>query len=668
MVYDNGGAVFNVRSTDYNGGAAGDGVANDAQAFLDALAAADAVGGTMFIPAGEYLIDLGDPRTDPLWTTISSTVQGGVTYAEYAYLRITNSGTSILADNGAHVRVVARHIFQTDTDTEPTQGSRFLYLGGSSNQVQRNRMEGGRWTWEAGAPAVLQESNPGFNGFSTIKGNHIHATFRDIEFDGFPQGILEFANEPGYAYGKFTHNLYENVRVVNYGGASDMWLYPQGGTTVRGGMIRSQRTYQSHGMYFGLDRPGIVVEGVEFRGIKTQSKYPIDFRGVSGDEGRGPKVVACSFYDCNPVQAGAAVQGDTYKPYVEAKFIGCTFDNRNFAGGGISFIRARGAELVGCTFIDSVVTIGPECEGVNLDDTCEFQGRGQVSLYGSAAGNTIRGRWMDPETLPISITGTGRGNVVENVHVSVNLADPKYTTAPTPGTIAPPEAAMWLNPVGGSCDVRGGRVSLRGMTAYSSIGIRVLDGSTNVSIHDVTFGTDSTTQGYAVVRVGAVAGPTRIARLFEERPTVSGVPVLLPNTNGLLLSGGANTTLLDNQLVCKLNGVTGVVRAERNLFGGVPDALDAGTVSTAQTPNAGPYREIRYTLGASITLNAPANPYRGARLRFVLVQDATGGRAVTFNAVYKVNWTPDTTAGKRNVIEFVFDGTNWNQVSAATGL
>ena len=74
------------------------------------------------------------------------------------------------------------------------------------------------------------------------------------------------------------------------------------------------------------------------------------------------------------------------------------------------------------------------------------------------------------------------------------------------------------------------------------------------------------------------------------------------------------------------------------------------------------------TLTGGITVNAPSPAYRGQRLQFVFTQDGTGGRAVTWDAVFKVNWSPDTSANKKNTIEFLFDGTNWIQTAAATGL
>ncbi len=74
------------------------------------------------------------------------------------------------------------------------------------------------------------------------------------------------------------------------------------------------------------------------------------------------------------------------------------------------------------------------------------------------------------------------------------------------------------------------------------------------------------------------------------------------------------------------------------------------------------------TLTGGITVNAPQAAWKGAKLRFVFTQDGTGGRAVTWNAVFKVNWTPTTTANKINTIEFVYDGTNWVQTATAVGM
>ena len=73
------------------------------------------------------------------------------------------------------------------------------------------------------------------------------------------------------------------------------------------------------------------------------------------------------------------------------------------------------------------------------------------------------------------------------------------------------------------------------------------------------------------------------------------------------------------------------------------------------------------TLTGNITVAAPTHPLRGLRLTLNFTEDATGGRTITLNSVFKATWTPVTTASKRNTITFEYDGTNWIQQYATVG-
>lgn len=95
----------------------------------------------------------------------------------------------------------------------------------------------------------------------------------------------------------------------------------------------------------------------------------------------------------------------------------------------------------------------------------------------------------------------------------------------------------------------------------------------------------------------------------------------------------------------------------------ITDTVFASTV----TPD-GRQGSINIALTGPITMAAPTNAAKGAKLRFVFTQDATGGRVVTWNAIYKVAWTPTTTASKINTIDFSYNGTNWIQVGAVVGI
>jgi hypothetical protein len=98
---------------------------------------------------------------------------------------------------------------------------------------------------------------------------------------------------------------------------------------------------------------------------------------------------------------------------------------------------------------------------------------------------------------------------------------------------------------------------------------------------------------------------------------------------------------------------------------------ESQAIAYAGTITPDPYKGGRVVVGTltnNITVNAPADAHAGGRLSFVFTQDGTGGWAVNFNAAFKVNWTPTTTAGKINTIEFEYNGTNWIQMATGIGL
>lgn len=75
------------------------------------------------------------------------------------------------------------------------------------------------------------------------------------------------------------------------------------------------------------------------------------------------------------------------------------------------------------------------------------------------------------------------------------------------------------------------------------------------------------------------------------------------------------------------------------------------------------------TLTGNTAITEPTYKHAGQVMTFEFTQDATGARTVTFPGNWDAAWTPDTTAGKLNVISFRYDGKgHWHQVSAVTGL
>ncbi len=92
--------------------------------------------------------------------------------------------------------------------------------------------------------------------------------------------------------------------------------------------------------------------------------------------------------------------------------------------------------------------------------------------------------------------------------------------------------------------------------------------------------------------------------------------------------------------------------------------LTGGTV----TPNVGTSKIIYISATSSVTVNAPTNMQAGDKVTFVVTQDGAGGRTVSWNAVFKHEWS-DTgnTANKISSINFIYNGTNWLQTGKQTG-
>jgi hypothetical protein len=97
-------------------------------------------------------------------------------------------------------------------------------------------------------------------------------------------------------------------------------------------------------------------------------------------------------------------------------------------------------------------------------------------------------------------------------------------------------------------------------------------------------------------------------------------------------------------------------------------ALQRPTFAATIVPD--PYLgAVVLTLTGNLAISAPTTgAHDGQRLRFVLTQDATGARTVTFASAFRTSWTPVTTAGATNIIDFVFNGKFWQQTGATVGL
>lgn len=91
----------------------------------------------------------------------------------------------------------------------------------------------------------------------------------------------------------------------------------------------------------------------------------------------------------------------------------------------------------------------------------------------------------------------------------------------------------------------------------------------------------------------------------------------------------------------------------------------AASITPGASVNGQEHIEVAALTG-NITINAPSgNVPRGKELVFRFLQDATGLRTVTWNAVFKHAWSDvGNTANKTSTIRFRFDNTNWIQIGA----
>ncbi len=113
---------------------------------------------------------------------------------------------------------------------------------------------------------------------------------------------------------------------------------------------------------------------------------------------------------------------------------------------------------------------------------------------------------------------------------------------------------------------------------------------------------------------------------------------------------------------------TAALLSQNNVAINAMGAYRAATYAAAFTPDPYSGSEIAITLTGNITIAATVQMHAGTTMSFTFKQDATGGRTVTWNAQYKVSWTPTTTASRYNRISFIFDGNAWIQTATAVGL
>lgn len=148
-----------------------------------------------------------------------------------------------------------------------------------------------------------------------------------------------------------------------------------------------------------------------------------------------------------------------------------------------------------------------------------------------------------------------------------------------------------------------------------------------------------------------------------------------PTNAYVLVEGGAEDTIVRNNRYVfggaaetNMTNVRSRISGTCLLEGNEYSQTINYAASVTPDARAGKYIAVGALTG-NLTINAPTNPPAGPGIPrevvFELVQDGTGGRTVTWNAVFRSNYT-DTgnTSNKRNVIRFQWDGSAWNGIAS----
>jgi hypothetical protein len=106
--------------------------------------------------------------------------------------------------------------------------------------------------------------------------------------------------------------------------------------------------------------------------------------------------------------------------------------------------------------------------------------------------------------------------------------------------------------------------------------------------------------------------------------------------------------------------MTGQLTVEAGISG--TEAITAGVVTLAYSPAITPDAQLgghfRVTLTGNPAINAPTSPADGQKITLEVVQDATGGRTVTWGTGIQFGAagapTLSTAAGKRDVLGFLY--------------
>lgn len=169
---------------------------------------------------------------------------------------------------------------------------------------------------------------------------------------------------------------------------------------------------------------------------------------------------------------------------------------------------------------------------------------------------------------------------------------------------------------------------------------------------------------------GGSSGVTSVAAL-DGTMTVAGTTAITVGVNAIPESKVTNlVTDLGLKAPLASPAFTGAITSAGTLVL-TPDVI---TYAASITPDCATSNYFRVTLGGALTINAPTNAVDGQKITFELIQDGTGTRLVTLNAIFNfgtsiTSFTASTGANKRDKIGVSYNATanKFDVVAVALG-
>jgi len=189
------------------------------------------------------------------------------------------------------------------------------------------------------------------------------------------------------------------------------------------------------------------------------------------------------------------------------------------------------------------------------------------------------------------------------------------------------------------------------------------------------FGIGNTTQGTTPIQILGGSGTNQI--VFNQEVAFLGtgqgqLSILKQNslTTGIGLDVSTDALLKIRTRAQSAYGSLDALNIQ-SIGGYISGDVDAiGVVGAAATitvtnPNL---HTLTSTAGTNMTLTPSGVGVAGQHLWICITSDAGGGDVVTFASTFKPNGTMTLTGSKKHMIEFVSDGTTWNELARTLGL